>query len=203
MPCKPWAKSLSIFAQLGVTALSLTAHKFHGPVGIGALLVRHDDPLEPLLFGGVQQGGSPSGQRVGGAGGRPADGAELCSSRNLRTGRGVCRPCETSFESTASRRFPALEINGAARPRLPHTSNLSFPGLDRQALLMALDLAGVACSTGSACASGSSEPSPVLLAMGLPAEIVDSSLRFSVGAFTSATDIEQAARSYLAELRTT
>ena len=69
----------------------------------------------------------------------------------------------------------------------------AFPGLDRQALLMALDLAGIACSTGSACASGSSEPSPVLLAMGVPSEAVQSSLRFSLGAFTTDADIEEAA----------
>jgi cysteine desulfurase len=78
-------------------------------------------------------------------------------------------------------------------PRLPNTSCLAFPGLDRQALVMALDLAGVACSTGSACASGSSEPSPTLVAMGLPPAVVHSAVRFSLGATTTAAEIVEAA----------
>jgi cysteine desulfurase len=83
-------------------------------------------------------------------------------------------------------------VNGADAERLPHTSCISFPGLDRQAIFLALDQAGVACSTGSACASGSSEPSPVLLAMGLSKRIVDSALRFSLAMDTTATEIDRA-----------
>ena len=83
-------------------------------------------------------------------------------------------------------------INGASAKRLPHTSNVSLPGFDRRALAMALDLEGVACSTGSACASGSSEPSHVLVAMGLPEEIVAGSLRFSLGAGTTESEIDAA-----------
>jgi cysteine desulfurase len=179
------------FRRLGVSALSLAAHKFHGPLGVGALLVRHDVPLEPILFGGVQQGGiRPGTESVALAVGlRTA--LDLClrelPERTLRM-----QGLRDHLESALRVRFPRLEVNGAGAPRLPHTSNLSFPGLDRQALLMALDLAGVACSTGSACASGSTERSPVLRAMGLPDELVDSSLRFGVGAFTSVADIEQA-----------
>ena len=85
-------------------------------------------------------------------------------------------------------------INGGQVDRLPHTTNVGFPGLDRQALLMALDMAGIACSAGSACASGSSEPSPVLLAMALPDDVIRGSLRFSIGAFTTAVEIEEAVR---------
>ena len=92
---------------------------------------------------------------------------------------------------------PRAVVIGAAAPRLPHTSNIAFVGLDRQALMMALDLAGVACSTGSACASGSSEPSPALVAMGLPEEQISSSLRFSLGATTTAAEIDEAARRIL------
>ena len=87
---------------------------------------------------------------------------------------------------------------GERAPRLPHTSNIAFSGLDRQALAMALDLAGVACSTGSACASGSSEPSPALVAMGLPDEQISGSIRFSLGATTTPSEIEEAARRILA-----
>ncbi len=85
-------------------------------------------------------------------------------------------------------------INGLGAPRLPHTTNVAFPGLDCQAVHMALDMAGVACSIGSACASGASEPSTVLLAMRLPTRIVESSLRFSLGAFTTREEIDQAAQ---------
>ena len=91
-------------------------------------------------------------------------------------------------------------VNGTD-PRLPHTLNISFCGLDRQAILMALDLAGVACSTGSACASGSSEPSPVLLAMGLDRERIESSLRLSLGATTQSEEIEEAAVRILKTIR--
>ena len=83
-------------------------------------------------------------------------------------------------------------VIGATAPRLPHTSNVSFPGIDRRALAMALDLEGIACSTGSACASGSSEPSPVLIAMGLSKDVVDGSLRFSLGATTTEAEIDAA-----------
>ena len=85
-----------------------------------------------------------------------------------------------------------IVVHGAAADRLPNTSNLAFVGLDRQALLMALDQAGVACSTGSACASGSSEPSQVLVAMGCPKALLPGSLRFSLGATTTVEEIEEA-----------
>jgi cysteine desulfurase len=91
-----------------------------------------------------------------------------------------------------------VTINGAAAPRLPHTSNVAFHGADRQALVMALDLAGVACSTGSACASGSSEPSPVLAAMGCERAALAGSVRFSLGVPTSAQEIDEAAERILA-----
>jgi cysteine desulfurase len=87
-----------------------------------------------------------------------------------------------------------LVVVGRDAPRLPNTSCLAFPGLNRQALVMALDLAGVACSTGSACASGSSEPSPALLAMGLPQAVIDGAIRLSLGAFAGGPEIAEAAR---------
>jgi cysteine desulfurase len=96
------------------------------------------------------------------------------------------------FETALRSAFPEVVINAAAAPRLPHTSNLAFPGLERQAILMALDLAGIACSTGAACASGSTDPSPTLAAMGCPREVLDGSLRFSLGATTTPAEVEQA-----------
>jgi cysteine desulfurase len=85
-------------------------------------------------------------------------------------------------------------VIGADSPRLPHTSNVAFRGVDRQALFLALDIADVASSTGSACASGSSQPSSVLLGMGLPAELVNSALRFSFGVTNSAAEVAESAR---------
>jgi cysteine desulfurase len=95
------------------------------------------------------------------------------------------------FEAGVKATFPAAQINGSHAPRLPQTSNIAFVGRDRQSLMMAFDLAGICCSTGSACASGSSEPSPTLLAMNLPPEVVSSSLRFSFGATSSIADIDE------------
>jgi cysteine desulfurase len=95
------------------------------------------------------------------------------------------------LENRLRRELPGVVVIGSRR--LPNTSCLAFPGLDRQALAMALDLAGVACSTGSACASGSSEPSPTLLAMGLPHDIVNSAVRFSLGAPTTPAEVAEAA----------
>ena len=98
------------------------------------------------------------------------------------------------LETLISQAVPDLVIVGRNAPRLPHTSSLAFPGIDRQALLMALDLEGVACSTGSACASGSSDPSPVLIAMGLDQSVVGGALRFSLSAMTTRREILEAAR---------
>jgi cysteine desulfurase len=94
-----------------------------------------------------------------------------------------------------------IVINGSDAARLPDTSSVAFRGLDRQQLLIALDLAGIACSAGSACASGSSEPSPVLLAMGLDRDVVTSTLRFSLGAQTTESEIDLAARRIAAVCR--
>ncbi len=185
------------FQQLQVAALTLSAHKFHGPPGIGALLVRYGVPLAPTLFGGFQQWGlRPGSEPVALAVGlrralelfaRDAD-SRIREMRELRNW----------LESALKAGYRRVVVNGAGASRLPHTSNLAFLGLDRQALAMALDLAGVACSTGSAFASGSSEPSHVLLAMEMSREVVTSSLRFSLGAETTADQIDEAVRRIVA-----
>ena len=100
----------------------------------------------------------------------------------------------SSNDSLRARALPDVVIIGEDSPRLPNTSCIAFPGLNRQALVMALDLAGVACSTGSACASGSTEPSPTLVAMGLPKEVIEGAIRLSLGAFTTAAEVAEAAR---------
>jgi len=185
------------FGSLGVTALSLAAHKFHGPAGIGALLVAGSARLLPHLFGGFQQGGlRPGTEPLALAVGLRRALELFQAAAEPRAQR--MRELRNRFESALKAGFAGTLVNGAGASRLPHTSNLAFLGLDRQALAMALDLAGVACSTGSACASGSSEPSHVLLAMGCSREIVASSLRFSLGAETTADEIDEAIRRILA-----
>ncbi|HEX3998631.1 MAG TPA: cysteine desulfurase family protein [Pirellulales bacterium] len=195
------------FRRLGVAALSCAAHKFHGPRGIGALLLRGDVPLEPLHWGGFQQYGlRPGTESVALAVGMHV--ALACFQREQLDRVARIARLRDRFEGAIRSNWPTATIHGisedgneATVQRLPGTSNISFPGYDRQALQMALDLAGVACSTGSACASGSREPSPTLTAMGLPESQVQSSLRFSLGATTTEADIALAAERILSVLR--
>ena len=184
------------FRALGVDAMTVAAHKFHGPRGIGALVLRHDAAISPLLFGGVQQGGArPGTESVALAVGMRL--ALEASQRDAdRAGRVL--KLRDRFEAALRAGYPGLVVNGVHAERLPHVSNVAFPGLDRQALFVALDLAGVECSTGSACASGSSEPSPVLRAMACDEAVVGSSLRFSLGFTTPVEDVDEAAERILA-----
>jgi cysteine desulfurase len=184
------------FSRAGVTAMSISAHKFHGPPGIGALVVRRDAPLAPYMHGGFQESGlRPGTEPVALAVGMRVALQHWHDNQAASTGQLIALRDE--FESALMRGWPGLVINGHAAQRLPQTTSAAFPGLDRQAILMALDLAGIACSTGSACASGSSEPSSTLLAMGCPPEILGSSLRFSFGQQTSREDVLEAVRRIL------
>lgn len=181
------------FRELGVAAMSIAPHKFGGPRGIGALLVRHGIDIQPILHGATQQFGlRPGTESVALVLGFLAALRAWDADRNERPQRMAA--LRDRFETAIQTAYPHLKINGCVAPRLPHTSNVAFLGHDRQALFMALDMAGICCSTGSACASGSSEPSPTLLAMGLAKEIVDSSLRFSIGPTTTADEIDEALR---------
>jgi cysteine desulfurase len=184
------------FRGLGVAAMTVAAHKFQGPLGIGALILRSDVTLHPLLFGGNQQGGvRPGTESVALAVGMAAaldlwQRAQDVHARRLRALR-------DHFETGLRAGYPELVVNGGGALRLPQTSNVAFPGLSGQILLVALDIAGVACSVGSACSSGSTELSPTLLAMGLPKSIVESSLRFSLGATTTEEEVDEAIRRVL------
>lgn len=179
------------FQQLGVTALSLTAHKFHGPLGIGALVVRNDAKLNPIMYGGFQQESlRPGTEMVALAAGLQI--AMELWEQEADSRHQHLRHLRDRLEQSLLATLPDTIVNGVDADRLPHTSNLAFPGVDRQALVMALDLANVACSTGSACASGSSEPSPVLAAMNLSREIIEASIRISLGIFNNASQIDQA-----------
>lgn len=179
------------FHQLGVDALSLTAHKFHGPGGIGALAVRSGVSLTPVLVGGFQQLGERPGTESVAliAGMQRAVELWQVESRQRLTRFTSQRD---RMENRIRREVPSAVIIGAAAHRLPHTSNIAFPGLQRQSITMALDLEGVACSTGSACASGSAEPSRVLLAMGIENTLIEGSIRLSLGADTTDAEIDLA-----------
>jgi cysteine desulfurase len=181
------------FRQLGATTLTISGHKFGAPIGIGALLVRQGINLKPLLFGGHQQHGrrpgtEPVALAVGLAAALDAacrnQAAELQHVRQLR---------QRMIERLAADAGPIV-INGPIEDALqsPSVLNISFPGLRADALLMALDVAGVACSTGSACSSGSLLPSPVLQAMGVPDDVLKSAMRFSFGITTTMTELEEA-----------
>jgi cysteine desulfurase len=184
------------FRQLGVAALSVGAHKFRGPVGIGALLLRHDVAVAPLMVGGAQQGGLRPGTESVALTLGMAKALELAHAE-LEQHRAQVTRLRERFESGLRAGFPEVVVNAAAAARLPNTANVAFPGLDGQVLLVALDMAGVACSVGSACASGSTELSPTLRAMGLPSALVSSALRFSLGTTTTEAEIDEAVRRIL------
>jgi cysteine desulfurase len=181
------------FRELGVAAMTVAPHKFVGPRGIGALVIRHGMNVQPILHGATQQSGiRPGTESVTLVLGFLAALQAWEKDRFDRPKRMAA--LRDRLETGIRAAHPSCVINGGDAPRLPHTSNVALVGHDRQALMMALDMAGVCCSTGSACASGSSEPSPVLVAMGLPKDIVNSSLRFSLGATTKAEEIDEVMR---------
>ncbi len=181
------------FRGLGVAALTVAAHKFQGPLGVGALVLDAGTRLVPILFGGEQQnrlrpGTEPVALAIG-----MLTALELWQAEFESEVRRITALRER-FETGLRTGYADAVVNGAGAERLPHTANVAFPGLDGQMLLMALDLAGVACSVGSACASGSTELSPTLRAMQLPHEIVAGSLRFSLGSTTTEAEVDEAVR---------
>lgn len=176
-----------------VDAVTISPHKVHGPVGVGALLYRSSLTLQPLLYGGGQQLGlRPGTESVPLA----VAMAAACEYAEHHRGSGAMervRELRTRLEAALLSADLGAEVIGAALPRLPHITSITFPGLDRQALLMALDLAGVQCSAGSACASGSSQPSHVLSAMRRPPAWVEGAVRLSLSRFSSVAQIDAAA----------
>ena len=179
------------FHDLGCTSLSCAAHKFGGPRGIGALLVRRHTGLPADLVGGHQEGSMRAGtESVALAAGMATALEEAI--KELSEGTQRMRMLRDRFEHGLREQCPPVVLNGPETERLPNTVNLAFPGCHGEALLVSLDLAGICCSLGSACASGSLQPSPILVAMGLPNEVVTSSVRFSLGRNTTASEIEQA-----------
>ncbi len=184
------------FPDTGATSLSFAPHKFGGPRGIGCLLIKHNIEWKPLFSGSQQlamRGGTEPVALIAGC--QEAVHQAVTQQHSESTRLMILRE---SFESTVCEMARAVGIvpyiicQNATRS--PHISTIAFPGIDRQAFMMAADLDGLAVATGTACASGSQEPSPALVAMSLPNPVIQSAIRFSFGRTTCANDLETACR---------
>lgn len=171
------------FRDLGATALTASGHKFGGPKGVGLLLLKRGTPLRPLLFGGhQQQGRRPGTEPVALAVGMAA--ALEFAVRHQESNLAKLEALRLRFWQRLRAVAAPVVLNGpgpGSPDVVPTTLNVSFPGCRADLLVIALDLAGIACSTGSACSSGSLQPSPVLEAMGVPDDVLRSAIRFSFG----------------------
>jgi cysteine desulfurase len=175
--------------DLGVDLLSLTAHKFYGPKGIGVLYVRKGTPIEPLFYGGHQeQALRPGTQNIPGIVGLAT--ALKLVTEELPTETARLAALRDRLQQGIQTQISDVQINGHPTQRLPNILNVSFGGVEGESLLMSLDIKGIAVSTGSACSAGSSDPSHVLRAMGLERARADGSLRFSLGRTTTEEDID-------------
>ena len=174
--------------ELEVDFLSFSGHKLYAPKGIGGWYARPGAPLHPLLHGGHQERGIRSGtEHVAGIVALGKACAIAVSDMHQEWERQ--QQLQQRLEHGIREQIPEVRIQGAEAPRLPNTTNVAFAGVEGEALLMSLDLQGVALSTGSACSSGSLEPSHVLRAMGVPAAYLYGALRCSLGRGTTLADI--------------
>jgi cysteine desulfurase len=174
---------------LQVDLLSLSGHKFYAPKGVGALYIRSGTRLRQLLYGGHHQRGfRPGTENVAGIVGL-GKAAEI-ARKSLADDAHRISALRDELQQGLLQHVPQARVNGGTAPRTPNTTNLVFPGLEGEALLIALDLKGLACSTGAACSSGAVEPSHVLTAIGLPPEEARASLRFSLGRHTTKKEID-------------
>ncbi|MGH7538109.1 MAG: cysteine desulfurase family protein [Gemmatimonadales bacterium] len=171
------------------TLLTISGHKIGAPKGIGALVVRDRRAVEAIIHGGGQQFGlRPGTENVPGiiALGKAV---ELAAAEQAELA-GRLETLRDALEARLAAAFPDAVINGTGGARAPHVLNVSFPGTDSEAMLMHLDLAGIACSAGSACNTGAVEPSHVLTAMAVPRELGVAALRFSFGRTSTEADVE-------------
>jgi cysteine desulfurase len=172
--------------------LTISGHKIGAPKGIGAMFIRRGTPFEPLLYGGAQNRGiRPGTENVAAAVGL-ATAAELAVEEREDEVRRLGE-LRDRLEAALLERIPDAVVNGKGAPRAPHVLNISVPGTDSESLLLALDLAGVACSSGSACQSGSVDPSHVLMAIGVPRELAVAAVRMSLGPLTTPEGVERVA----------
>jgi cysteine desulfurase len=175
---------------LGVDLLSLSAHKFNGPKGAGVLWIKRGTKMQPTVTGGKHER-----NRRAGTENVPAI-AGLGAAATLAAGKMTAEAARLSalrerLETGILRDVAGTTVNGALDPRVPNTTNISFDRVEAESLLIALDLDGIAVSTGSACSSGTLEPSHVLKAMGLPSHRTQNSLRFSLGMFSTDEEVDR------------
>ena len=175
--------------QLGVDFLSLSGHKLHAPKGIGLLYIRRHTRFQPYVMGGEQERGRRGGTEnvpfIVGFGRAAELAMERIGEENTRV-----RALRDRLEAGILERIPGSSRNGADEPRLANTSNLAFEGVEAEGILLLLDQAGVCASSGSACTTGSLDPSHVLLAMGCSAAHARSSIRFSLGYYNSEAEVD-------------
>jgi cysteine desulfurase len=175
---------------LGVDLLSLSAHKFNGPKGAGALWIKRGTRIQPLLTGGKHERTRRAGtENVAGIVGLGQ--AATLGTRKLGTEAARLGALRDRLERSVLESVPDTAVNGAREPRVPNTTNISFEGIEAESLLIALDLEGVAVSTGSACSSGTLEPSHVLRAMGFPAHRTQNSIRISLGQGNTEQEVDR------------
>ena len=178
--------------KLGVDLLSISGHKLYAPKGVGALFVKAGTELGPMFFGGHhERDRRPGTENVPGIVGLGK--AAQLAMENLDADAPRLAALRDRFEN-ALLALPGVRVNGSVRQRAPNTSNLSFDAAGGEALVIALDLQGVMCSSGAACSSGAVEPSHVLTAIGLTPDQARSSLRFSLGRPTTEQEIDEAIR---------
>jgi cysteine desulfurase len=174
---------------LGVDLLSLSAHKFNGPKGAGALWIKRGTRIAPILTGGkherTRRAGTENVPGIAGLGVAARVAQQKLTAEGARVG--ILRD---RLEREILARVPGTDVNGSREPRVPNTTNISFERVEAESLLIALDLEGVAVSTGAACSSGTLEPSHVLRAMGLPTHRAQNSIRFSLGAGNTDAEID-------------
>lgn len=173
---------------LGVDLLSISGHKFYGPKGVGAIWIRRALRLVPQMIGGKHERSRRAGtENVPGIIGMGAAAGEAIVSMAEESAR--LAALRDHLEQAILAAVPGTLVNGAREPRVPNTTNISFDRIEAESLLIALDLEGFAVSTGSACSSGTLEPSHVLKAMGLPVHRTQNSIRFSLGKANSDADV--------------
>ncbi len=174
--------------QMNIDLLSLSAHKFHGPKGVGAFYCRRGIPLANLIDGGAQERGKRAGtENVAGIVGL-GTALRIANEEMAETAARVSAMRDRLIDGILTT-IPQCRLNGSRQNRLPGNCNISFLGIEGESLLLRLDLAGIAASSGSACASSSLDPSHVLLAIGLPHEVAHGSVRLSLSDFNTEEDV--------------
>ncbi len=175
---------------LGVDLLSLSAHKFNGPKGAGALWIKRGTRMQPTATGGKHERNRRAGTENVAAIAGLGVAAVLAARKMAPEAARVCA-LRDRLEAGILGNVPGTQVNGTREARVPNTTNISFERVEAESLLIALDLEGIAVSTGSACSSGTLEPSHVLKAMGLPSHRTQNSLRFSLGMFSTQEEVDR------------